>query len=167
MCVFDMKNIMSTISLRQAPELMSLPWSSSQCGDIYIKNQSASQPARSHEIISDWLLWSGVSNTIVRGVKETNIMAPPLLSPSVQRTRSVQKSNFSPHLVSHSLLDTGQDSQEHLCSPSSPRLRFSVVHSHWSRNVEALLSLVERFIVLLRQLYYTIKNQLVASKAPY
>ena len=36
----------------------------------------------------------------------------------------------------------------------------SVVHSHWSRNVEAWLSLVESFIVLLRQLYYAIKNQL-------
>ena len=41
-----------------------------------------------------------------------------------------------------------------------------MVHSHWSRNVEAWLSLVERFIVLLRQLSYAIKNQLVASKAP-
>ena len=36
----------------------------------------------------------------------------------------------------------------------------SVLHSHWSRNVGALLSLVERFIVLLRQLSYAIKNQL-------
>ena len=44
---------------------------------------------------------------------------------------------------------------------------YSLVHSHWSRNVEACLSLVESFIVLLRQLSYTIKNQLVASKAPY
>ena len=43
----------------------------------------------------------------------------------------------------------------------------SVLHSHWSRNVEAWLSLVERIIVLLRQLSYAIKNQLVASKAPY
>ena len=34
----------------------------------------------------------------------------------------------------------------------------SLVHSHWSRNVEAWLSLVESFIVLLRQLYYAIKN---------
>ena len=42
----------------------------------------------------------------------------------------------------------------------------SLVHSHWSRNVEAWLSLVERIIVLLRQLCYAIKNQL-ASKAPY
>ena len=42
-----------------------------------------------------------------------------------------------------------------------------VVHSDWSRNVEARLSLVERIIVLLRQLSYAIKNQLVASKAPY
>ena len=41
----------------------------------------------------------------------------------------------------------------------------SVLHSHWSRNVEARLSLVETFIVLLRQLSYAIKNQLVASKA--
>ena len=36
----------------------------------------------------------------------------------------------------------------------------SVLHSHWSRNVEARLSLVQRFIVLLRQLSYAIKNQL-------
>ena len=43
----------------------------------------------------------------------------------------------------------------------------SLVHSHWSRNVEAWLSLVESFIVMLRQLSYAIKNQLVASKAPY
>ena len=46
-------------------------------------------------------------------------------------------------------------------------LNISVLHSHWSRNVEARLSLVERIIVLLRQLSYAIKNQLVASKAPY
>ena len=39
--------------------------------------------------------------------------------------------------------------------------------SHWSRLFEIVLSLVERFIVLLRQLSYAIKNQLVASKAPY
>ena len=38
----------------------------------------------------------------------------------------------------------------------------SVVHSHWSRNVEARLSLVERIIVMVRQLSYAIKNQLVA-----
>ena len=36
----------------------------------------------------------------------------------------------------------------------------SLVHSHWSRNVEARLSLVERIIVMLRQLSYAIKNQL-------
>ena len=35
-----------------------------------------------------------------------------------------------------------------------------MVHSHWSRNVEARLSLVERIIVLLRQPSYAIKNQL-------
>ena len=40
----------------------------------------------------------------------------------------------------------------------------SLVPSHWSRNVEARLSLVERFIVMLRQLSYAIKNQ--RSKAP-
>ena len=38
---------------------------------------------------------------------------------------------------------------------------YAVVHSHWSRSNEARLSLVESFIVLLRQL------QLIASKAPY
>ena len=43
----------------------------------------------------------------------------------------------------------------------------SVLHSHWSRNIEARLSLVESFIVLLRHFSYAIKNQLVASKAPY
>ena len=40
------------------------------------------------------------------------------------------------------------------------------IHSHWSRNVEALLSLVRSFIVMLHQLSNAIKNQLVASKAP-
>ena len=34
----------------------------------------------------------------------------------------------------------------------------SVLHSHWSRNVEARLSLVESFIVLLRQLSFAIEN---------
>ena len=43
----------------------------------------------------------------------------------------------------------------------------SVVHSHWSRINEARLSLVESFIVLLASVSYAIKNQLVASKAPY
>ena len=38
--------------------------------------------------------------------------------------------------------------------------RNSILHSHWSRNVEAWLSLVESFIVLLRQLSYAIKKQL-------
>ena len=42
----------------------------------------------------------------------------------------------------------------------------SLVHSHWSRNVEARLSLVESFIVLLRQLSYAIKNQLGHPKPP-
>ena len=41
-----------------------------------------------------------------------------------------------------------------------------VVHSHWSRNVEARLSLVESFIVMLRQLSYAIKNQLGHPKPP-
>ena len=36
----------------------------------------------------------------------------------------------------------------------------SVVHSHWSMNVEARISLVESFIKLLRQLSYAIKNKL-------
>ena len=38
--------------------------------------------------------------------------------------------------------------------------RHSVLHSHWSRSTEARLSLVESFIVLLRQLSYARKNQL-------
>ena len=42
----------------------------------------------------------------------------------------------------------------------------SVLHSHWSRKVEARLSLVESFIVLLRQLSYAIKNQLGHPKPP-
>ena len=33
----------------------------------------------------------------------------------------------------------------------------NVLNSHWSRNVEARLSLAERIIVLLRQLFYAIK----------
>ena len=50
---------------------------------------------------------------------------------------------------------------------STADIRDSLVHSHWSRNVEAWLSLVESFIVLLCQLSYAIKNQLVAFKSPY
>ena len=42
----------------------------------------------------------------------------------------------------------------------------SVLHSHWSRNVEARPSLVESFIVMLRQLSYAIKNQLGHPKPP-
>ena len=38
---------------------------------------------------------------------------------------------------------------------------FTLLHSHWTRNVEAWLSLVERIIVLLCQLSYAIKNELV------
>ena len=45
---------------------------------------------------------------------------------------------------------------------SDDKVVLSLVHSHWSKNVEARLSLVESFIVLLRQLSYAIKNQLVA-----
>ena len=44
-------------------------------------------------------------------------------------------------------------------------LQVSVLHSHWSRNAEARLSLVERIIVLLRQLSYAIKNQLLGALA--
>ena len=44
--------------------------------------------------------------------------------------------------------------------------KISLVHSHWSRNVKAWLSLVESFIVLLRQLSYAIKNQLGHPKPP-
>ena len=43
-------------------------------------------------------------------------------------------------------------------------LQYSVLHSHWSRNVEARLSLVESFMMLLCQLSYAIKNQRGASK---
>ena len=39
--------------------------------------------------------------------------------------------------------------------------------SHWSSSYITALSLVESFRVFLRQLSYAIKNQLVASKAPY
>ena len=52
------------------------------------------------------------------------------------------------------------------CLLHHPGNRFSVLHSHWSRNVEARLSLVEIFIVLLRQLSYAIKNQLGHPKTP-
>ena len=45
----------------------------------------------------------------------------------------------------------------------SPHLT-SVVHSHWYRSLEALLSLVE-IMVLLRQLSYAIKTQLKLPKA--
>ena len=47
-----------------------------------------------------------------------------------------------------------------------PLSQSSLVHSHWSRNDEARLSLVERFIVLLWQLSYAIKNQLGHPKPP-
>ena len=40
----------------------------------------------------------------------------------------------------------------------------SLVHSHWSRIVEAWLSLVESYRVFLCQLSYVIKNKLVGSK---
>ena len=39
--------------------------------------------------------------------------------------------------------------------------------SHWSSSYITALSLVESFIVMLRQLSYAIKNQLKAPKAPY
>ena len=42
----------------------------------------------------------------------------------------------------------------------------SVLHSHSSRNVEAWLSLVERFIGMLHQLSYAIKNQHRARNTP-
>ena len=48
------------------------------------------------------------------------------------------------------------------CDSSPLCVQGSLVHSHWSRNVKARLSLVESFIVMLRQLSYAIKNQLVA-----
>ena len=53
-----------------------------------------------------------------------------------------------------------------LIHSTSTSLQGSVVHSHWSRNVEARLSLVESFIVMLRQLSYAIKNQLGHPKPP-
>ena len=40
----------------------------------------------------------------------------------------------------------------------------SLVHSHWSRNVEAWLSLVESFIVL--KYFHAIKDQLKACEIP-
>ena len=46
------------------------------------------------------------------------------------------------------------------------RVTYRLVHSLWSRNVEARLSLVEIFIMLLRQLSYAIKNQLGPPKPP-
>ena len=49
---------------------------------------------------------------------------------------------------------------------SALALVLRLVHSHWSRNVEARLSLVERIIVMLRQLSYAIKNHRGASKIP-
>ena len=52
-----------------------------------------------------------------------------------------------------------------LSSHLNKSVGFSVVHSHWSRVIEALLLLVD-IIVLLRQLSYAIKTQLKAPKAP-
>ena len=54
---------------------------------------------------------------------------------------------------------TGGQTKQPAGNPESSQ-QTSLVHSHWSRNVEARLSLVESFIVLLRQLSYAIKNQL-------
>ena len=39
--------------------------------------------------------------------------------------------------------------------------------SHWSSAYNTALSLVESFLVMLRQLLYAIKNQLKAPKVPY
>ena len=64
---------------------------------------------------------------------------------------------FYPAVISHHLITSLTQSHS---------LHSSLVHSHWSRNVEAWLSLVESFRVLLCQLSYAIKNPLVASKAP-
>ena len=45
--------------------------------------------------------------------------------------------------------------------------RETLRHTGQHQGHSSPLSLVERLIVLLRQLSYAIKNQLVASKAPY
>ena len=50
---------------------------------------------------------------------------------------------------------------------ADPAFQAYIQDSHWSSSYNAALLLVESFIVLLRQLSYAIKNQLVASKAPY
>ena len=42
------------------------------------------------------------------------------------------------------------------------RQQDSVLHSHLSRNIEAWLSLAERFIVLLRQLSYAIRKEMAS-----
>ena len=42
-----------------------------------------------------------------------------------------------------------------------------VLCSYWLSSYITALSLVENFIVMLRQLSYAIKNQLKAPKAPY
>ena len=46
-------------------------------------------------------------------------------------------------------------------------IRIRVVHSHWSRNVQAWLSLVESFRVLLAPAVLCHKEPARASKAPY
>ena len=72
-------------------------------------------------------------------------------------------------LFEHSDIGAGNMSATFSWSQAGPEnldFKVSVVHSHWSRNDEARLSLVESFIVLLRQLSYAIKNQLGHPKPP-
>ena len=57
----------------------------------------------------------------------------------------------------------GQERLDHPQPMAEHRSRLprnSGLHSHWSRNVEAWLSMVESFSVLLRQQSYAIKHQL-------
>ena len=61
--------------------------------------------------------------------------------------------------------DEIQDLRLQKTEHSNPRTY--IQYSHWSNSYITALSLVKSFIVLLRQLSYAIKNQLVASKAPY
>ena len=55
----------------------------------------------------------------------------------------------------------GEDHQSHQELPGT-----SVLHSHWSSSNETCLSLVERFMMLICQLSYAIKNQLGHPKPP-
>ena len=55
----------------------------------------------------------------------------------------------------------------HQLDQQRTRSAYTLLRSHWSSSYITALSLVENFLVMLRQPSYAIKNQLKAPKAPY